>query len=164
MNKFNIIVAIAEDGAIGRDGDLLWSLHDDMIYFKNTTKGHPVVMGRKTWESLQVKPLPKRENIVITSNKDFVFEGVRVLHNTKEIHNLPQYENEVFIIGGGSIYKEFLPICDKLYITKVFAKYSNADTFFPKIDDKEWKIESESEILTDEKQNLQYQFLILSRK
>ncbi|MGP1515262.1 MAG: dihydrofolate reductase [Bacteroidales bacterium] len=164
MNKFSIIVAIAQNGAIGRGGGLLWHIHDDMVFFKNTTKGHPVVMGRKTWDSLQIKPLPKRENIVITSNKNFVLEGVKVVSSIEEVRRLFDYETEVFIIGGGTIYKEFLPLVDKLYITKVFHTYADADTFFPTINDDEWIQEDESEIFTDEKSNLQYQFLVLKRR
>lgn len=164
MNTFNIIVAVAQDGAIGRKGDLLWHIHDDMVFFKNTTKGHPVIMGRKTWESLQVKPLPKRENIVITGNKDFSFDGVTVINSVDEIKNLPDYDNAVFVIGGGMIYKELLPVCQKLYITKVFNKYPDADTFFPEIDINQWEQESQSEIFTDEKSGLQYQFTVLKKK
>lgn len=164
MNKFSIIVAIAQNGAIGRGGGLLWHIHDDMVFFKNTTKGHPVVMGRKTWDSLQIKPLPKRENIVITSNKNFVLERVKVVSSIEEVRRLFDYETEVFIIGGGTIYKEFLPLVDKLYITKVFHTYADADTFFPTINDDEWIQEDESEIFTDEKSNLQYQFLVLKRR
>lgn len=163
MNIFNIIVAVAQDGAIGRGGDLLWHIHDDMVFFKNTTKGHPVVMGRKTWESLQVKPLPKRENIVITTNKNFTFEGVTVLNRVEDVKNLPDYDNEVFIIGGGTIYKEFIPLCEKLYITRVFNNYPDADTFFPEIKPEQWLEESKSEIFTDKESNLQYQFITYLR-
>ncbi|MBR1626984.1 MAG: dihydrofolate reductase [Bacteroidales bacterium] len=164
MNTFNIIVAVAENNAIGRNGDLLWHIHNDMLFFKNTTKGHPVVMGRKTWESLQVKPLPKRENIVVTTDKSFAFEDVKVLNSIDEVRNLPQYDNEVFIIGGGTIYKEFLSLCNRLYVTKVFAEYPDADTFFPQIDMNIWQIETESDIFTDEKSNLRYQFVTYKRK
>ena len=163
MNIFNIIVAVAQDGAIGCRGDLLWHIHDDMIFFKNTTKGHPVVMGRKTWESLQVKPLPKRENIVITSDKNFAFNGVTVLNDTKQVMALPDYNTDVFIIGGGTVYKEFLPMCQKLYITKVFRNFPDADTFFPEINPEEWKQESKSEVFSDKESGLEYQFVTLSR-
>ncbi|MBQ9312109.1 MAG: dihydrofolate reductase [Bacteroidales bacterium] len=164
MNTFSIIVAIAENNAIGKDGDLLWHIHEDMVYFRNTTRSHPVVMGRKTWESLQIKPLPKRRNYVITNNKDFQFENVIVLHSLEEIKHLPDTNEEYFIIGGGSIYKEFLPICSKLYLTEVYAKFENADTFFPKIDEKDWETISESEVFIDKESSLKFRFKELVRK
>ncbi len=163
-NTFAIIVALGQADEIGKDGNLLWHLHDDMVFFRNTTRGHPVVMGRKTWDSLQVRPLPKRDNIVITNNKDFSFEGVKVLHSIEEIKNLPLYEQDIFIIGGGTIYKEFLPIADKLYITKVYKKFSDADTFFPIIDESQWVKTEKSEIHTDRESGLKFQFITLERK
>ncbi len=163
-NTFAIIVALGQANEIGKDGDLLWHLHDDMVFFRNTTRGHPVVMGRKTWDSLQVRPLPKRDNIVVTNNKDFAFEGVKVLHSIEEIKNLPLYEQDIFIIGGGTIYKEFLPIADKLYITKVYKNFPDADTFFPTIDESQWVETEKSEMHTDEQSGLQFQFITLVRK
>ncbi len=205
-NKFNIIVAIADDNAIGYGGDLLWHIHEDMVYFKQTTKYHPVLMGRKTWESLQVKPLPKRKNIILTQNKEKLkedigkillekrrkiaeknsenaekdntiinnnlqtidnkdlFSDIEIITNLEEVNNLPQYDNEVFVIGGGSIYREMLELCDRLYITRVYHSYAKADTFFPQIDLNEWSIESRSEKQTDEESNLQFQFFVLKRK
>ena len=164
MNTFSIIAAVAQDNAIGKDGDLLWHIHQDMIFFKNTTKEHPVIMGRKTWESLQVRPLPKRENIVITSDENFAFQGVKVLHSVEQIMTLPTYDKEVFVIGGGSIYAKMLPHCLKLYITKVFNTYPDADTFFPEIDMNVWQCISQSEVMTDAKSNLQFQFQCFSRR
>ncbi len=205
-NKFNIIVAIADNNAIGYKGDLLWHIHEDMIYFKQTTMNHPVLMGRKTWESLQVKPLPKRMNIILTRNKDGLtkdinklflekkriieeknslinakntslvdnnlpniedknkFPNVEIISNLESLDTLPQYNNEVFIIGGGSIYEEFLSLCDRLYITRVFHAYPQADTFFPQLNMDEWNTESKSEKKTDKESNLQYQFFVLKRK
>ncbi|MBR1769114.1 MAG: dihydrofolate reductase [Bacteroidales bacterium] len=163
MNTFSIIVAVGENNEIGKDGDLLWHLHGDMVYFKNTTKNHPVLMGRKTWDSLQVRPLPKRQNIVITTDKNFEKEKVRVLHSLKEIDALEEFENEVFVIGGGTIYKELLPLCDKLYLTKVHSSFPDADTYFPDINADDWQTVYQSEMKKDDESNLEYQFIILSR-
>ncbi|MCQ2326952.1 MAG: dihydrofolate reductase [Bacteroidales bacterium] len=164
MNTFSIIVAVADNNAIGKDGDLLWHIHDDMVFFRNTTRGHPVIMGRKTWDSLQVRPLPKRKNYVITKNTEFSFQDVEVLHSTQDVAKIEDTNEEYFIIGGGSIYKEFLPMCSKLYLTKVYSSFPEADTFFPEINMEEWKIISESEIMTDEESKLKFQFITLERK
>lgn len=164
MNTFSIIVAVADNNAIGRDGDLLWHIHDDMVFFRNTTRGHPVIMGRKTWDSLQVRPLPKRKNYVITTNPDFSFQGVEVLHSTQDVAKIEDTNEEYFIIGGGSIYKEFLPMCSKLYLTKVYSSFPEADTFFPEINMEEWKVVSESEMMEDKESNLKFQFITLERK
>jgi dihydrofolate reductase len=164
MNDYAIIAAIADNNAIGRGGDLMWHIHEDMVFFRNTTRGHPVIMGRKTWDSLQKKPLPKRDNIVITKDENFVFEGVKVIHNIEEAKSLPKYDNEVFVIGGGTIYKEFIPIAKKLYITRVFNNYPDADTFFPKTDLSLWKKISESEVKTDKDSRLKFQFFEFERK
>ncbi len=166
MNNFSIIVAVGENGAIGKNGDLLWHIKEDMLYFKETTQNHPVLMGRKTWESLQIKPLPQRHNIIISSNKDFVFPSkeISVLHSLQEVKKIQNFDTEVFIIGGGSIYKEFLPITNKIYLTKVYRSYTDADTFFPEIKESEWKIVYQSEKKKDEKSNLEFQFFTLERK
>ncbi len=166
MNSFSIIVAIAENNAIGKNGDLLWHLREDMLYFKRTTKEHPVLMGRKTWDSLQVQPLPKRHNIIITSNKDFAFEDndVTILHSIDQAKNLQDFNKEVFVIGGGTIYKEFLPLAKRLYLTKVFKTYDDADTFFPQINENEWKTVYQSEKKRDESSGVEFQFITLERR
>lgn len=165
MNKFSIIVAVGENNAIGKEGDLLWHIREDMLHFKNTTKNHPVLMGRKTWDSLQIRPLPKRHNIIVTQNKNFSFlsEEVSILHSIEEAKNIKDFDCEVFIIGGGSIYKEFLPLINKIYLTKVYKSYKDADTFFPEIDNKNWKTIYQSERKKDNENNIEYQFFTLER-
>lgn len=165
MKSFSIIVAIGENNAIGKNGDLLWHIKEDMLYFKRTTKNHPVLMGRKTWDSLQIHPLPKRNNIIITSNPNFVFdnEQVRIIHSTDQAKEI-DLDEEIFVIGGGTIYKEFLPLANKLYITKVFNSYSDADTFFPEIDWQEWNTIYQSERQKSETSNIEFQFFVFERK
>ena len=165
MKSFSIIVAIGENNAIGKNGDLLWHIKEDMLYFKKITKNHPVLMGRKTWDSLQIHPLPKRKNIIITSNSNFVFEHeqVNILRSIEQAKEL-NLDEEIFVIGGGTIYKEFLPLATKLYITKVFNSYSDADTFFPEINWQEWKTIYQSERQKSETSNTEFQFFVFERK
>jgi len=159
----SIIVAIAENNAIGKDNDLLWHISEDLKYFKRITLGSPIIMGRKTWESLPFKPLPKRENIVISNNKDYKLDNATVFHSLEEaVQYVKKFEN-CFIIGGGMIYNTILPFCDKLYITKVHKSFE-ADTFFPEIDSNQWELESESEIKKDEPSGLEFQFLVYKKK
>lgn len=133
----SIIVAIARHGAIGKDNALLWHISDDLKRFKRITSGHPVVMGRKTYESLG-RPLPNRINVVITRNTNFRAEGCTVVHSMAEAVSLFPATEEVFVIGGAQIYAEALDIADKFYLTKVEAQY-DADTFFPKWDPAQWR-------------------------
>lgn len=159
----NIIVATANNNAIGKDNDLLWHISEDLKYFKSTTLGCPIIMGRKTWESLPFKPLPKRENIVISRNKDYKAEGATIINSVEEAIDYAKKFDKSFIMGGGMLYKAALPFCDKLYITKVFKDFE-ADTFFPEIDLNTWTIESESEIKTDPNNSLEFQFLVYKKK
>ncbi len=141
-----IIVAVDRDHGIGKDNDLMWHLPDDMKFFKETTKGHIVVMGRKNWDSIPSKfrPFSDRENIVLTRNRDFRAEGAIVYHSLQEC--LLAYEKEedrtIFIIGGGEIYKQALELgkVDEMYITRIDATF-DADTFFPEFDENEWSVE-----------------------
>jgi dihydrofolate reductase len=158
---FNIIVAIAANGAIGNKGDLLWHLPDDLQYFKRITNGHTVVMGLRTWRSLPVKPLPNRRNIVL-SDVPVSIDGVEVCGSIGELQTLLKKGEQVFIIGGGMVYNQFLPITKRLYITHVLHDFE-ADTFFPKIDSNEWRITKESEVFTDKKSELKYKFAVYVR-
>jgi len=117
MKKISIIVAIAENFAIGKDNKLLWHIPADLIRFKRITKGHQVIMGKLTYESLPIRPLPHRENIVISDNPMDSFEGCTTVHSIKEAEELCNDREESFIIGGGSVYRQFLPICNKLLST-----------------------------------------------
>jgi dihydrofolate reductase len=126
----SIIVAIAQNGIIGGENNLLWHIKEDLLHFKNITTGHPVVMGRKTFESIG-KPLPNRTNVVITRQKDYKIEGGIVVHSLDEAIGLFPPEEEIFIIGGGEIYKQAWSIADRLYITWIDAPF-DGDTFLSK--------------------------------
>lgn len=144
--KISIISAIGNNNEIGKKNDLLWSLPADMKHFRETTKGHTVIMGQKTFESIG-KPLPNRRNIVLTQNNLFKPKGVEIFHSLDDLGAQLLNQNkdeEVFIIGGGMIYKLFIDKADKLYITHVDAEFPDAEIFFPEIDKNKWqKIKSE---------------------
>lgn len=122
-----IIVAIGKDGAIGKNGDLIWKIPEDLKRFKALTTGNTIVMGRKTWESLPKKPLPLRRNIVVTRDADYRAEGAEVMHSPEEVKEKTAGEN-TFIIGGAEIYRQFLPYTDELFLTLVDEKCEDADT------------------------------------
>lgn len=139
----SIIVAVAKNLAIGKDNQLLWHISEDLKRFKKLTSGLTVVMGRNTWLSLPVRPLPHRANIVITDNPGECFEGCQMVNSIEAaIAKCPKNE-ESFVIGGASIYRQFMPIADKLYITQVDKPFEG-DTFFPEIDPKVWKVAEQS--------------------
>ena len=159
------IVAVDENNGIGFNGQLLEKIPEDLRRFKLLTQEKIVVMGRKTWDSLPKKPLPNRLNIII-SNKIKIVDTFTISMSIKEIKSRLEYvsknqDEEWFIIGGGQIYNELLPFCDRIYITKIYKKYENVDTYFPNIDEQKWNIVHQSEILTYN--NLQYQFLTYDR-
>ncbi len=134
----SIIVAIAENGTIGDKNSLLWHIKEDMRFFRTTTSGHAVIMGRKTFESLGLKPLPKRTNIVIT-RQNVEFEGALTAHSLEEAIRLAEGDEEIFIIGGAQIYGEALKVADRMYITLVERSYEG-DTSFPEIDYTQWRL------------------------
>lgn len=144
----NLIAAVDKNWAIGYQNKLLTSIPEDMKFFRQTTTGKVVVMGRKTLESFPgKKPLKNRTNIVLTRNPSYQTEGAIVVHNEDELREeLKKYDSEdIFVIGGESIYRQFLDECDKAYITKIEYAYT-ADAYFPNLDEKEeWKITAESE-------------------
>ena len=161
----SIIVAKASNNIIGGDNKLLWHISQDLKRFKEITSGHTIIMGRKTFESLP-KILPNRHHIVITRDKNFKVDSpsVEVVNDINTVIN--KYENsseEVFIIGGGEIYKFLLPNIKKLYLTRVYKDF-NGDTKFPEINLDDWSIDSQSEILTNETDNLKFDFINLIRK
>ncbi len=158
----SIIVAVAENMAIGRENRLLWHISDDLKRFKRITSGHPVIMGKKTWESLPVKPLPGRLNIVLSDVPGDRLEGAVTAASLEEaLAHCPEGE-ECFIIGGGSVYRQFLPLADRLYITKV-KKNFEADTFFPEIDEKVWRVVERQEVNDDDSVPFRYEYLIYER-
>lgn len=134
----SIIVAIAQNGTIGDKNSLLWHIKEDMRFFRTTTSGHPVIMGRKTFESLGSKPLPKRTNIVIT-RADREFEGALTAHSLEEAIRMAGEDEEIFVMGGAQIYREALSVVDRMYITVVERDYEG-DTSFPEIDYSQWKL------------------------
>ncbi|MFT6103353.1 MAG: dihydrofolate reductase [Granulosicoccus sp.] len=138
----SIIVAMASNRAIGKNNQLLWRLPEDLQYFKRTTMGKPIVMGRKTFESIG-RPLPGRLNVVITRQQDWQHDGVKVVHTIEDALHLAEAQSlidgmdEVMVIGGAEIYKTALPQADKLYVTRVDAEIEG-DAFFPEIDESIW--------------------------
>ena len=131
-----LIAAVASNGIIGRDGDLPWHLPDDLKTFKRLTLGKPVVMGRKTWESIG-RPLPGRQNVVMTRSGDYEAPGAHVVRSTSEALELLEGEDEIMIIGGGAIYRQFLDHADRIYLTEVDADI-DGDVSFPDLDRRHW--------------------------
>ena len=133
----SIIAAVAENGVIGDKNALLWHISEDLKYFKTLTTGHPVIMGRKTWESLG-RPLPNRENVVVT-RQQLDIPGCRVVHSLDEAVALFPSGEELFVIGGAQLYARALPMADRLYLTRVFHAYEG-DTRFPVWDEAAWRL------------------------
>ena len=158
----SMIVAAAENNAIGKDNKLLWHLPDDLKHFKRTTKGHHVIAGRKTFES-QGKPLPSRTNIIITRRKDYQAEGCIVVHSLEEAMAKVENDNEPFIIGGEHIYRLAMPKTDRIYLTRVHANLE-ADTFFPEINPEEWEEINRTYHEKDEKHSYSFSIIIYDRK
>ena len=162
MKIISIIVAVASNGAIGKDNDLLWHIPEDFKWFKKHTKGNTVVMGKKTWESLPARPLPGRINIVISDDPSDYFEGAEMAGSIQEAIDKMSEDKENFIIGGGSIYGQFLPLADKFYLTRVHCDF-DADIFFPDFDVDDWKEVYHEEHPEKEPNNLGFTFLIYER-
>jgi dihydrofolate reductase len=161
----SIVAAIGENGELGANNKLIWKLPNDLKRFKKLTTEKIVVMGRKTFESLPNGPLPNRVNVVITRNStpDHLL-GCIFLNILDEITLLPRWtDKEIFIIGGGEIYKQTMKYCNKLYITRVHQTFENADTFFPKIDENVWKLIDEENFQSDEKHLYPYSFQTFKR-
>ena len=153
-----IIVAISENNAIGKAGDLLCHLPNDLKHFKELTTGATVVMGKKTYFSLPRRPLPNRRNIVLTRDITFAQEGVDVAHSIEALQTMLSASEKVFIIGGGEVYRQFMPLVDQLEITHIHHTWEDADTFFPEIDSTIWKRISEERHEPDEKHTFAYTF------
>lgn len=160
----NLIVAIAENNAIGIAGDLLCHLPNDLKHFKEITTGATVVMGKNTFFSLPRRPLPNRRNIVLTTDTEFAYENTEVAHSIEQLYTLLNDEEEVFIIGGGKVYEQFINTVDKLYVTHIHHTWEDADTFFPKIDPDTWQCVSEEHHEADEKNPYPYTFAVYTKK
>jgi dihydrofolate reductase len=166
--KLSLIVATANKNAIGRNNELPWYLPQDLKYFKSVTLGKPVIMGRKTFESIG-KPLPGRTNIVVTRQKDWKFAGVLVAKSVEEALEIgQQFRNEqdslaeeIMVIGGAEIYRHALPIAKRVYLTRIDVNVDGADAFFPELPATQWKLISE--LPGDAEASLKYTFLVLER-
>lgn len=163
-----IIVAVADNLAIGRANDIPWHISEDLKYFKRVTSGHPVIMGRRTYESIG-RPLPKRTNIVVTRGCEL----------PESVHQVPSLEAayavakeataadedpKCFVMGGGQLYRAAIDSADKLYVTHVHTVIEDAETFFPEIDPSVWEKESAGDPQKDEETGLDYEFVVYTRK
>jgi dihydrofolate reductase len=159
----SIIVAVAENGVIGSDNQLIWHLSDDLKNFKKITSGHCIIMGRKTFESIG-KPLPNRTNIILSRNQDYKAEGCEVFDslNIALSFSAKKGEEEAFIIGGQAIYNAAYDIADKLYLTKVIASPAG-DAFFTKIQSDDWELISRKSVKSNENNDFDYDMLELKR-
>ncbi len=161
-----IIAAIGNKNELGKDNTLLWNLPFDMKYFRDTTRGHAVIMGRRTCESIG-KPLPNRQNIVVTRDMNYTPTGIEIAHSfteaLKKVEN-EKYPGEVFIIGGAQIYKEGLDLAETLYLTHVHADFPDADTFFPLIDMTIWKKVREEKHFKDTEHVYDYDFVVYKKR
>jgi dihydrofolate reductase len=162
MSNISIIVAIAENFAIGKDNKLLFHLPGDLKRFRQITLGHPVIMGRNTLLSLPRWPLSDRRNIVITDDREDKFPGCEVVFSVPQAIELVRNEKEAFVIGGGSVYKQFYPLANRLYLTIVHQSFE-ADTYFPEINFLEWKIIHREDHF-DETNNFKFSYFNLEKK
>ncbi|CAH1190897.1 MULTISPECIES: dihydrofolate reductase [Paenibacillus] len=160
--SIELVWAMGENGAIGLNNAIPWRLPKDMAFFKQRTLNKTIIMGRRTWESFGGKPLPQRRNIVITRDLDYKVEQAEVVHTIEEGLSATQGE-ELCVIGGSEIYREFLPFADRLVVTKIHEHFE-ADTFFPNIDWSEWELVEQIEGEQDEKNIYPYTFEFYERK
>ncbi|PMC39245.1 dihydrofolate reductase [Bacillus sp. UMB0899] len=158
----SLLVAMDKHRLIGRDNQLPWHLPQDLAYFKKVTMNHKIVMGRKTFESIG-RPLPGRENIIVTRDKTYTQKGCTILHSIEEIIELSSHsKDELFVIGGAEIFKEILPVSDRLYITEIDHEFEG-DTYFPDRNHSEWKKVSDEKGIKDEKNPYDYHFVVYER-
>lgn len=185
----SIIVAISEENAIGKQGGLLCHLPNDLKHFKTVTSGSTVIMGERTFLSLPINKttgthaLPNRRNIVITDNKEHAYEGAEMAYSIEDAIKLSTFNcptsrllstfnsqlstskaSEAFVIGGGMVYRQFMPLADKLYITHIHHSWSDADTFFPEIKESEWQLVSAERQEADENNPYPHTFAVYTRR
>jgi dihydrofolate reductase len=164
MKKISIIVAVARNNAIGKDNKLLCHLSEDLKRFKKLTSGHTVVMGKNTYYSLPTRPLPNRRNIVITDVAGEQIDTCVMAYSIDDAISKMDTVKENFIMGGASIYRQFLPYADRLYITWIHQEFE-ADTFFPEVKETEWEIILKEDFnITDEKNPFPYSYVIYTRR
>lgn len=167
--KISLIVASASNRAIGKNNQLLWHLPKDLAFFKAHTMGKPMIMGRKTFESIG-KPLPGRPHIVVTRDETYQPAGVSTAHSLEEAIAMAkkiahcEVVDEIMVIGGAQIYEQALPFADRLYLTQVDAVFEKADAFFPEVDFSLWQEISREDFTACEKNPYAYHFLILDKK
>ncbi len=159
----SIIVAVSEDWGIGKDNELLWHISEDLKRFKRLTYGNTVIMGKKTWESLPRKPLAGRKNIVLTDDPQEIIDGSVTAYSINDALDKCEKKEEIFIIGGGSIYRQFMPIADRLYITHVHKK-APADIYFPEIDLSIWEVVEKEEFRASENNTIPYTYTVYKKK
>lgn len=148
---------MADNRAIGKDNELLWHLPDDFKHFKAITMAKPILMGRKTYQSIG-RPLPGRKNIVVTRDLTFAADGVLVVNSIDAALDAVKEDAEVMVIGGASFYQQMLPLADKLYVTHVHHHF-DADTFFPEIDAEQWRVVEQTEHAADERHAFSFSFI-----
>ena len=163
MRSIEAIVAVDENWAIGRQGDLLCYLPADMKHFKQVTMGYSIVMGRKTFESFPCRPLPGRQNIVITRNSDWQYPDVTVAHSLDEAIAAAETDT-LFIIGGAQVYEQALPRVDVLHLTMIHARWASADAYFPALDMNEWQEVSREHHESDHRNAYEFDFVTLKRR
>ncbi len=162
--KITVVAAVARGGAIGRKGDLLFHISDDLRRFKAITMGKPIIMGRKTFESFPKGALPGRRNIVITRQSDYSAAGIETASSLSDALALVKGVPEAMIIGGGEIYRQALPLADAARITEIDADVPDADTFIPEFDEEAWVVEERSAPCTDPRSGVIYRFTDLRRR
>ncbi len=160
--KLEIVVAVDEAGGIGKNNQLLWHLPADLKHFKSITTGHPVIMGRKTFESIG-RPLPNRRNVVISRQQDLQIEGVEVVNSLKAAYALLAHEDLVFIIGGAQIYRESIQDAEKIHLTTVHHRFE-ADAFFPEMEPEVWQVVDRETHQADEKNAFSYSFITFIKR
>ncbi len=158
----SLVVAASKNNVIGRDGELPWHLPEDLRHFKRITTGKPVIMGRKTFESIG-RPLPDRHNIVMTRDPDYAAEGCDVVDSVAEALDVAGDADEVMVIGGGQVYRDFLPRADRIYMTRVQAEVQG-DTRFPRIEGNVWRLVSAEHHAADEKHEFAFEMLVFERR
>jgi dihydrofolate reductase len=164
--KISLIAALSRNRVIGKNNDLPWRLPDDMKYFMQTTKGHHVIMGRKNYESIpaRFRPLPERENLVLTTQKSYQAPGCKLIHSLEEGIAISRQENEseLFIIGGSEIYKLALPFATELYLTEIQAEVEG-DAFFSMIDYTKWREISRVHHSADDRHKFAFDFVVYEK-
>ncbi|NKF22431.1 dihydrofolate reductase [Solimonas marina] len=160
-SSLSLVVALDENRLIGRDNGLPWRLPDDMKHFRRVTTGHTILMGRKTWDSLG-RPLPERDNWVLTRDRDFRADGARVFHSLDDVH-AAHADGELMVIGGGELYRQTLPLAQRLYLTEVQAKLADGDAWFPAFDRSAFREIANEAHDADERHAYPFRFITLER-